>query len=183
LEKNFAKASQIRPDFGRKPQQASVEQDGEAKLRTLADPPCRPTESCDDLAVLVLCKFSRDLFNRGGDEVSLSLLLRSLFCVSDPTSFVARSARCTGITKAARSGMDPLILAQKSRHQSITTKMLHQDPNSESFALANTALNHQGKDSKPAAAVTAAPSNIVVPPSFCWNTLGVSNLICFSMFK
>jgi hypothetical protein len=43
--------------------------------------------------------------------------------------------------------------------------MLHQDPNPESFALANTALHHQGEDSKPAAAVTAAPSNIVVPPS------------------
>jgi hypothetical protein len=81
-EKNFAKASQIRPEFGRKPQQASVEQDDEAKLRTLADPPCRPTESYDDLAALVLCKFSQDLFNRGGDEVSLSLLLCSLFYVS-----------------------------------------------------------------------------------------------------
>jgi hypothetical protein len=60
LEKNFAKASQIQPEFGRKPQQASVEQD-EAKLRTLTDPPYRPTESYDDLAVLALCKFSRDL--------------------------------------------------------------------------------------------------------------------------
>jgi hypothetical protein len=61
--------------------------------------------------------------------------------------------------------MDPLILAQKSRHQSITTNMLHQDPNPASFALANTALHHRGEDSKPAAAVTAAPSNIVIPPS------------------
>jgi hypothetical protein len=44
--------------------------------------------------------------------------------------------------------------------------MLHQDPNPESFAPANTALHHRGKDSKPAAAVTAtAPSNIVIPPS------------------
>jgi hypothetical protein len=43
--------------------------------------------------------------------------------------------------------------------------MLHQDPNPESFALANTALHHKGEDSKPAAAVTAAPSNIVIPPS------------------
>jgi hypothetical protein len=83
LEKNFAKASQIRPEFGRKPQQASVEQDDEAKLRTLADPPCCPTESYDDLAVLVLYKFSRDLFNRGGDEVSLSLFfVFSILCFS-----------------------------------------------------------------------------------------------------
>jgi hypothetical protein len=44
--------------------------------------------------------------------------------------------------------------------------MLHQDPNPESFAPANTALHHRGEDSKPAAAVTAAaPSNIVIPPS------------------
>jgi hypothetical protein len=83
---------------------------------------------------------------------------------ADPTNFMARSVRRTGITKAARSGMDPLILAQKSRHQSIKTNMLCQDPNSESFALANTALHHGGEDSKPAAAVTAAPSNIVIPP-------------------
>jgi len=74
LEKNFATACQTRADFGRKPNQAAVEHEDEAKLRNKADPPYRPLESYDDLLTLVLYKFNRDLFNRGGDEVSASFV-------------------------------------------------------------------------------------------------------------
>jgi hypothetical protein len=98
LERNFAKASEMRPDFGHKPQQASAEQDDKTKLRTLAVPPsCRPTESCDDSAALGLHKFSWDLFNRGGDEVSPSLLMQSWRIIGGRTVEASNQLLCDAV--------------------------------------------------------------------------------------
>ena len=357
LAKNFARAAESRPDFGRKPNQASVEHDDEMKLRNNSSPPYRPEENYDDLFALILYKFSRDLFNRGGDEVSalifvdcyasrfgwllcssfmflccvsiyffvvsIAIRLVVVFCVllfvadeicfsslyqmvevraadlhhsviegglnkglsqyemkgtnadkvmtlglgsktclrdesgihmitenpkdpiwstysllrrlltyhlpvgyklqiflkkapkseisrrrakgdlteawwntsakepwkalgkigknqptkmframalranfTHPENFMARSARRTGITQAAKSGMDPLVLAEKSRHQSIQTNHLYQDPNDETLAKANTALHYHGDDDEEDSKPAAAPSNISIPPSF-----------------
>jgi hypothetical protein len=64
---------------------------------------------------------------------------------SNPDKFMARSARRTGITQAAKV-MDPKILASKSGHQSISTNHLYQDPNDhESLAVENTALRYRGE--------------------------------------
>jgi hypothetical protein len=74
LEKNFAEAAKMRPDFGRNPNQATVEHHDEIKIRNDASPPYRTCENYEDLKDLVLYKFNRDLFNRGGEEV------RKYFC-------------------------------------------------------------------------------------------------------
>jgi hypothetical protein len=74
LEKNFAEAAKMRPNFGRKPNQATVEHHDEVKIRNDASPPYRIDENYEDLKDLVLYEFNRDLFNRGGEKV------RKYFC-------------------------------------------------------------------------------------------------------
>jgi hypothetical protein len=74
LEKNFAKAAKVHPNFGRKPNQSTVEHHDELKIRNDALSPYWTDEQYEDLKDLVLYKFNRDLFNRDGDEV------RKAFC-------------------------------------------------------------------------------------------------------
>jgi hypothetical protein len=74
LEKNFAEAAKMRPNFGHKPNQATVEHHNEYKICNDASPLYRTDEKYEDLKDLVLYKFNRDLFNRGGVEV------RKAFC-------------------------------------------------------------------------------------------------------
>jgi hypothetical protein len=49
LEMNFAKAAKTRPDFGRKPNQATVEHHNELKIRNDASPPYRTGKKYKDL--------------------------------------------------------------------------------------------------------------------------------------
>jgi hypothetical protein len=66
----FAVAVAVRPDFGKNPFRAAVEYDDEIKMRTMAEPPYRLEEDFRDNFYVMTYKVSRDLLNRGGNEVS-----------------------------------------------------------------------------------------------------------------
>ncbi len=57
--------------------------------------------------------------------------------------FTSRSARCTGISMMAKSGVSQHILNQKARHSDMATNALYFDPHKLALADASIALHYK----------------------------------------
>jgi integrase len=61
---------------------------------------------------------------------------------ADPDRFTSRSARRTGISMMAKSGVDQHILNAKARHSDTATNALYYDPHESALADASIALHY-----------------------------------------